>query len=167
MHQVKSLPVSGSNAIEKELKKVLKEKGYSISTAESCTGGNIAGIITSVAGSSEYFRGSIVAYANDVKTSLLGVSEEILAAHGAVSKETVIEMVKGAMKTLKTDCAVATSGIAGPGGGTSDKPVGTVWIAAGCKETVITYRQEGDRGRAENVEAAVKNALLLLLKLLG
>ena len=112
---------------------LLKKRKLTVSTAESCTGGSIAERLTSIAGSSEYFKGSIVAYSNEVKKDLLYVSSETLEKYGAVSEETVIEMVKGAMKALKTDCAVATSGIAGPGGGTPVKPVGTVWIAAGYK----------------------------------
>ena len=107
---------------------LLKKRKLTVSTAESCTGGSIAERLTSIAGSSEYFKGSIVAYSNEVKKDLLYVSSETLEKYGAVSEETVIEMVKGAMKALKTDCAVATSGIAGPGGGTPEKPVGTVWI---------------------------------------
>lgn len=145
---------------------LLKKKKLTLSTAESCTGGSIAARLTSIAGSSEYFTGSVVAYSNEVKMGLLGVSSETLELHGAVSEETVIEMVKGAMKTLKTDCAVATSGIAGPGGGTPDKPVGIVWIAAGYKNEIRTYRQETNRGRAMNVERAGNNALLLLRDLL-
>ena len=119
--------------LEEKVGELLKAKKLSLSTAESCTGGGIAALITSVPGSSEYFNGSIVAYSNEIKMSLLHVSAETLEKHGAVSRETVTEMVKGAMKTLKTDCAVATSGIAGPGGGTPEKPVGTVWIAAAYK----------------------------------
>ena len=141
---------------------LLKAKKLSLSTAESCTGGGIAALITSVPGSSEYFNGSIVAYSNEIKMSLLHVSAETLEKHGAVSRETVTEMVKGAMKTLKTDCAVATSGIAGPGGGTPEKPVGTVWIAAAYKNEIVTMKQEGDEGRKGNVEKAIQNALLLL-----
>ena len=141
---------------------LLKAKKLSLSTAESCTGGGIAALITSVPGSSEYFNGSIVAYSNEIKMSLLHVSAETLEKHGAVSRETVTEMVKGAMKTLKTDCAVATSGIAGPGGGTPEKPVGTVWIAAAYKNEIVSMKQEGDEGRKGNVEKAIQNALLLL-----
>ena len=111
---------------EEKVGELLKAKNFSLSTAESCTGGGIAALITSVPGSSEYFKGGIVAYSNEIKADLLHVSVETLAQYGAVSRETVVEMVKGAMKTLKTDCAVATSGIAGPGGGTPEKPVGTV-----------------------------------------
>lgn len=145
---------------------LLKNKKLTVSTAESCTGGSIAARLTSIAGSSEYFTGSVVAYSNEVKMGLLGVSPQTLEQHGAVSEETVIEMVKGAMKALKTDCAVATSGIAGPGGGTPDKPVGTVWIAAGYKNEIRTCWQETNRGRAMNIERAGNNALLLLRDLL-
>lgn len=145
---------------------LLKKKNLTVSTAESCTGGSIAARLTSIAGSSEYFSGSVVAYSNTVKMELLHVSPKTLEQYGAVSKETVIEMVKGAMKALKTDCAVATSGIAGPGGGTPEKPVGTVWIAAGYKNEIRTYRQETNRGRVMNIERAGNNALLLLRELL-
>ena len=124
--------------LEEEIGELLKAKNLSLSTAESCTGGGIAALITSVPGSSEYFNGGIVAYSNEIKQDLLHVSAETLARHGAVSRETVVEMVKGAMKTLKTDCAVATSGIAGPGGGTQEKPVGTIWIAAAYNNEIVT-----------------------------
>lgn len=100
-----------------------------MATAESCTGGNIAALITSVAGASDVFAGGIVSYSNAVKMSCLGVDENTLAAHGAVSAETVAEMAEGARARLGADYAVATSGIAGPGGGTPEKPVGTVWTA--------------------------------------
>lgn len=148
--------------LEEEIGELLKAKKISLSTAESCTGGGIAALVTSVPGSSEYFKGGIVAYANEVKEELLGVRPETLVAYGAVSRETVVEMAKGAMNRLKTDCAVATSGIAGPGGGTPEKPVGTVWIAAAYKNEIVTMKQEGDEGRARNVEKAIKNALRLL-----
>ena len=148
--------------LEEEIGELLKAKNLSLSTAESCTGGGIAALITSVPGSSEYFKGGIVAYSNEIKADLLHVSVEALAQHGAVSRETVVEMVKGAMKTLKTDCAVATSGIAGPGGGTQEKPVGTIWIAAAYKNEIVTMKQEGDCGRAGNVQCAIQNALSML-----
>lgn len=151
---------------EEKVGELLKAKNFSLSTAESCTGGGIAALITSVSGSSEYFKGGIVAYSNEVKADLLHVSVETLVQYGAVSRETVVEMVKGAMKTLKTDCAVATSGIAGPGGGTPEKPVGTVWIAAACKNEIVTMKQEGDRGRTENVQSAIQNALFMLCSML-
>lgn len=145
---------------------LLKSRKLTVSTAESCTGGNIAARLTSIAGSSEYFKGSVVAYSNEVKMNLLHVQPETLSEHGAVSENTVIEMVKGAMKTLKTDCAIATSGIAGPGGGSTEKPVGTVWIAVGYKNEIRTYKQETNRGRTMNIERAVNNALIMLKDLI-
>lgn len=145
---------------------LLRKKKKTLSTAESCTGGSVAARITSVSGSSEYFKGGIVAYSNEVKINLLHVSVDTLEKHGAVSEETVIEMVKGAMNALKTDCAISTSGIAGPGGGTKEKPVGTVWIAVAYKNEIRTMKQEIDRGREMNVERAGDNALILLHELL-
>ena len=148
--------------LEEEIGELLKAKKLSLSTAESCTGGGVAALITSVPGSSEYFKGGIVAYSNEIKTALLHVSAETLKKYGAVSRETVTEMVKGAMNTLKTDCAVATSGVAGPGGGTPEKPVGTVWIAVAYKNEIVTMKQEGDCGRTGNVKKTIQNALLML-----
>ena len=148
--------------LEEIVGELLKEKKLTLSTAESCTGGSIAALVTSVPGSSEYFSGGIVAYSNEVKMALLHVSAETLEQYGAVSRETVTEMARGAMKALKTDCAVATSGIAGPGGGSREKPVGTVWIAAAYKNEIVTFRQEGDDGRTGNVQKAVQNALMML-----
>ena len=152
--------------LSKEINDLFWREGLTLVTAESCTAGSVAAAITAVAGSSQFFKGGIIAYSNEIKESLLGVNHETLETHGAVSEETVIEMVKGAMKALKTDCAVATSGIAGPGGGTPEKPVGTVWIAAGYKNEIRTYRQETNRGRAMNIERAGNNALLILRDLL-
>lgn len=152
--------------LEEEVGELLKSQHLSLSTAESCTGGGVAARITSVPGSSEYFKGGIVAYSNEVKASLLQVSARTLELHGAVSRETVMEMAQGAMKTLKTDCAIATSGVAGPGGGTPEKPVGTVWIAVAYKKEIVTHKQEGDEGRAGNVQKAIEKALLILRTLL-
>jgi PncC family amidohydrolase len=152
--------------IEETIGHILKEKHLTLSTAESCTGGNIAARITSIPGSSEYYKGSIIAYGNEAKTSLLRVSPDTLEQYGAVSRETVIEMAKGAMGMLNTTCAVATSGIAGPGGGTPTKPVGTIWIAAAFKDELITLKLEEDRGRTANMENAVYETLNLLLKLI-
>lgn len=151
---------------EEELGNLLKSKKLSLSTAESCTGGGVAAAITSVVGSSEYFMGGIVAYSNDVKVSLLHVSSETLEKYGAVSRETVMEMAAGAMNTLKTDCAIATSGIAGPGGGSLEKPVGTIWIAVAYKNEIVTVMQTGDNGRVKNVQNAIQNAMDLLIEIL-
>lgn len=152
--------------IEEEVGERLRGKGLTLSTAESCTSGGVAARITSVPGSSDYFKGGIVAYANEVKEEVLGVSEKTLAQHGAVSRETVLEMANGAKRVLKTDCAVATSGIAGPGGGSRDKPVGTIWMAAICGDTVVVRKQEGDCGREKNVQKAIENVLSMLLDIL-
>lgn len=151
-------------ALAEELGKLLLEKGLTLSTAESCTGGGIASVITSISGSSEYFKGGIVAYANEVKTALLGVSETTLEMHGAVSEETVQEMAKGAMKSMKTSCAIATSGIAGPGGGTPTKPVGTIWIAVACNDKIVTKKLQGDNGREKNTKNSIEKALSLLIE---
>ena len=151
-------------ALAEELGKLLLEKGLTLSTAESCTGGGIASVITSISGSSEYFKGAIVAYANEIKTALLGVSETTLEKHGAVSEETVLEMAKGAMKSMKTSCAIATSGIAGPGGGTPTKPVGTIWIAVACNDKIVTKKLQGDNGREKNTKNSIEKALSLLIE---
>lgn len=151
-------------ALAEELGKLLLQKGLTLSTAESCTGGGIASVITSISGSSEYFKGGIVAYANEVKTALLGVSETTLEKHGAVSEETVLEMAKGAMKSMKTSCAIATSGIAGPGGGTPTKPVGTIWIAVACNDKIVTKKLQGDNGREKNTKNSIEKALSLLIE---
>ena len=153
-------------SLEEKIGELLNAKKMTLSTAESCTGGSIAALITSVPGSSEYFKGGVVAYSNEVKMNMLYVSPETLQKYGAVSRETVIEMVQGVMESMKTDCAVATSGIAGPGGGTPEKPVGTIWMAVACGGLIVTEKEEGNAGRAENVKKTVHNALLLLSRLL-
>ena len=130
----------------------MKKEGKTLATAESCTGGTLAHQLTAMAGASEYFRGGIVAYSTEVKECALGVRHETLAAHGAVSEETVREMATGARERLGADYAVATTGIAGPGGGTPEKPVGTVWIAvAGPDGVTAKLLKFGDR-RAQTIE---------------
>ena len=117
-----------SDTIEVELGKILAGKKLTISCAESCTGGLVAKTITDVPGSSGYFTGGCVSYSNQAKVSILGVKPKTLEAHGAVSKQTAIEMAEGCARVFGTDCAISTTGIAGPGGGTPDKPVGLVWM---------------------------------------
>jgi nicotinamide-nucleotide amidase len=146
--------------------KLLMERNLKIGSAESCTGGYIAHLLTSVPGSSAYFEGSIIAYSYDLKEKLLNVSTETLNSVGAVSEECVKEMVVGAVNAMNVDIAVAVSGIAGPGGGTTDKPVGTVWLAVGNKEKVITSLINVDRGRAKNIEYAANVGLNLIRKFL-
>jgi len=146
------------------VQKILKEKNKTIGTAESCTGGYIAHLITSNSGSSVGFKGSIVSYANDVKERILGVTDKTLRSVGAVSEETVIQMVKGAVEKLQVDFAVATSGIMGPDGGTDEKPVGTVWIAAGTKDKIETTKLAFRFDRARNIEMTAHAALNFLRK---
>ena len=153
-------------SIQRIIGKQLVEKGLTVSTAESCTGGGIAARLTSVAGSSAYVRGGVVAYQNDVKVDSLGVDDGTIYKYGVVSKETVVEMAKGAMKSLKTDCSMATTGIAGPGGEEPGKPVGTIWIAAAWGDRIVTMKQEGDEGRRKNIERAIQNALKMLSEIL-
>jgi len=152
--------------IEYIVGELLKQKRLTLGTAESCTGGKIATQLTAMPGSSDFYKGSIVAYSNEVKMKLLNVPAHTLKIYGAVSEETVVEMVKGAMKALNVDCVVATTGIAGPTGGTEEKPVGRVWMAAGYKDRIITKQQEGDRGREMNIIRASNGALLLLHELI-
>lgn len=116
-------------ALSADLGRLLEGTGFSITTAESCTGGLIAAALTDIAGSSAWFNQGIVSYANSAKTGLLGVDESLLEQHGAVSEPVVCAMAAGAKRSASANIAVAVSGIAGPGGGTPDKPVGTVWIA--------------------------------------
>lgn len=145
---------------------ILAERGETLATAESCTGGNIAHEITRVAGSSVYFKGSVVAYSNEVKARVLNVSSETLSGFGAVSRETVLQMVSGVQRLLSSDCAIATSGIAGPGGGSVEKPVGTVWIAVryGERSEAECFCFEGDREQV--IARATQSALLMLIQLM-
>jgi nicotinamide-nucleotide amidase len=151
-------------SLEKAVGRLLIERNATVSTAESCTGGKIAQLITGIPGSSEYYVGSVVAYSNSAKTKILNVPEETLLKFGAVSKETVEIMAKGVRELLKTDFAVATSGIAGPTGGTEEKPVGTIWIAVSSdKETVSEKRVYGN-DRTINITRFSIAALNLLRK---
>ena len=131
-------------------------------TAESCTGGYIAHLITSIAGSSAYYKGSVISYANDVKENILHVKHDTLNKHGAVSQETVIEMVKGAIEELNIDYALAVSGIMGPDGGSVEKPVGTVWIAVGNIEKTETLKLNLRFDRQRNIAMTAMNALNFL-----
>jgi nicotinamide-nucleotide amidase len=150
--------------LEMVIGKLLKSKQKTVSTAESCTGGEIAHLITSVAGSSEYFRGSVVAYSNSVKTGILGVAEALLEKHGAVSEEVVRAMAAGGLKLFGTDYCIATSGIAGPGGATETKPVGTVWIAVASPKGVLSEKQIFGTDRLTNIKRFSLRALNLLRK---
>ena len=150
--------------LEEVLGRKLKEKGVMLGTAESCTGGYIAHKITSIPGSSAYFGGSVVTYSNELKTKLLNVNPETLKTHGAVSEETVREMVEGALDTLDVDYAIAVSGIAGPDGGTPDKPVGTIWTAVGNRQEIITKKLTLTKYRMRNIQLTSNLTLNMLRK---
>ncbi|MBB5636994.1 nicotinamide-nucleotide amidase [Pedobacter cryoconitis] len=153
-------------AIEKAILNIMDEKGLTLSTAESCTGGYIAQLITQHAGCSSVFAGGAVAYSYELKESVLGVKAETLAKYGAVSEQTVKEMASGAIINFKTDYSVAVSGIAGPDGGTVDKPVGTVWIAVANKNGVVAKLFNFGSKRAQNIERSAIAALTMILNLL-
>lgn len=144
--------------------KMLRSKNKTMATAESCTGGYIAHLITSVPGSSEYYKGSVVSYANEAKENILGVKNETLRSVGAVSEETVLQMVKGVIEKMNVDYAVATSGIMGPDGGTAEKPVGTVWIAVGNKNKTEAKKFYFRFERERNIEQTSLTALNMLRK---
>lgn len=146
------------------LLELLRSKNKSMGTAESCTGGYMAHLITSIPGASNNYKGSVVAYDNDVKKQVLGVAPGTLQMVGAVSEEVVREMVKGALAQLKTDYAVAVSGIMGPDGGTPEKPVGTVWVAAGNSGKQVTQQFHFRYDRQRNIEMTAIQALNLLRK---
>jgi nicotinamide-nucleotide amidase len=150
--------------IPQVIARTLKERNQTLGTAESCTGGYIAHLLTTDAGASKYFKGTIVAYDNSVKKDVLGVSPATLETVGAVSEETVKEMVKGVLKNLKTDYALATSGIMGPDGGTEEKPVGTVWIAVGDKNKIEAKQLHLRFDRMRNIEQTSYAALNILRK---
>jgi len=156
--------VNRDETLEETVGKLLKAKNKTVSTAESCTGGYIAHLLTSIPGSSNYFQGSVVSYANRVKQEILEVGSETLNSHGAVSEETVTEMVKGVLKRMKTDYALATSGIMGPDGGSPEKPVGLVWVAVGNKDQVLTHKFSFRFDRRRNIELTANNALNELRK---
>lgn len=156
------------HSLEIELGRLLRLRGWKLSSAESCTGGLIADRITDVPGSSEYFVGGFVSYAYEAKVASLGVSWDTLHGHGAVSRETVLEMARGARNALGADVAVSVSGIAGPGGGLPEKPVGTTWIGLVTPdgEQAEVFYWQGDRraNKEQSAEAALKMVIAYLEK---
>ena len=158
------LVTNEDEGLEIVIGKILKAKSKTMGTAESCTGGYIAHLITSIAGSSAYYKGGVISYANEVKENILDVNHETLISTGAVSKETVEEMVKGAIAKMDVDYALATSGIMGPDGGSEEKPVGTVWIAVGNKEKIESLKLNLRFDRKRNIAMASANALNFLRK---
>lgn len=157
---------SEDKELEKAVLDFMEEKGLKLAVAESCTGGYLSHLFTRHAGSSAVFLGGIVSYSNQLKQDLLGVRPEILNQFGAVSEETVIDMVNGLQKSTGCDYAISISGVAGPGGGTEEKPVGTVWVAVTGKGKLVTQRYQFSGRRQQNIERSAVNALILLFKLL-
>lgn len=144
--------------------RILRDKGNTLAVAESCTGGYISHLITSIPGSSAYFKGAVVSYANEIKINQLNVEEDLLHKHGAVSKEVVEQMALGALKNLKSDFAMATSGIAGPDGGSAEKPVGLVWIAVASKDGIFSKEFKFGDNRERTILMASLTAMNLLRK---
>ena len=163
----KHIYAEGDTRIEQVVHDQLLKNGKSLSLAESCTGGTIASLLTALPGASKYFTGSLVAYSNKVKVNSLGVSTYTLKNHGAVSEQTVIEMALGACKLFKTDYAVAVSGIAGPDGGSEEKPVGTVWIAVAGPTGEQSRKFRFSTSRERNIRMASLAALKMLLEILA
>ena len=147
------------DTLEECIGRILRDHGKTVSAAESCTGGLISSLLTSVPGSSEYYLGSVTSYANEVKTGVLGVPEEIIERHGAVSSECVAAMAEGVRRLTGSDYSVATSGIAGPGGGSEEKPVGLVWIGVSSQEGTETFRMVFNGDRKRNTARFAANAL--------
>jgi len=155
-------------AAAKRLGGLLADSGRTLSVAESCTGGLVAGAITSIPGSSLYFLGGVVAYRNSAKTSLLHVPPDLIAGHGAVSREVALAMADGVLSRFRADLSIAVTGVAGPGGGSRGKPVGTVWVAVAARGGVRhahRFRFHGGREavRREAVRASLDGAIAVLL----
>ena len=149
--------------LEELVGKLLKDRHCTVATAESCTGGKVASLITSVSGSSEYYKGSVVSYCNEVKADVLGVSRADLEKYGAVSSTVAEQMASGVRRLLKTDYAVATTGIAGSTGGSDEKPVGTVWIAVATPTKVVSRKYVFGKDRSINIERFAASALSMLI----
>lgn len=150
--------------IETVVGKLLKERGQTVATAESCTGGYVSHLITKIPGSSQYFMGGIVSYSNDVKIQQLGVSPDTLATVGAVSEQTVIQMAEGVRQRLQTTYGISASGIAGPDGGSDEKPVGTIWIAVAGPDNTVTQKLQLGKFREQNIQFTSVYLLNLLRK---
>jgi len=150
--------------LEKILHKTLIEKNLTLALAESCTGGKLASLITAIPGCSSYFKGGIVCYSNEIKQNLLGVDSIILEKHGAVSQQVVEAMASGAYRNFNTDCVIAISGIAGPDGGSPEKPVGTVWIAISYKGQIKSQKYNFTQNRESNILRACNNGIRMLLE---
>ncbi len=152
--------------LSREISQLIWENGQTLGTAESCTGGRIAEAIIAMPGASNYFKGGIISYTNEIKENVLGISHELLEEKTAVCEDVAKEMVRGAIKALNVDYAIAATGFAGPGGGTSDIPVGTIWLACGNSEDIVTMQMTKDYGRDLNLAKATTQALQMFLQYL-
>ena len=155
-----------SKIISREISQLLWEMEKTVGTAESCTGGRIAEAIISVPGASKYFKGGIISYVDEIKMSLLGVDAAVLEEKTAVCEEVANQMVIGACKALNTDYAIAATGYAGPGGGTKEIPVGTIWLACGTKDKQVAVMVQEDHGRDINLAIATNKAIQIFLDFL-
>ena len=156
-----------SKITSREISEILWETEKTVGTAESCTGGRIAEAIIAVPGASKYFKGGIISYVNEIKERLLNVDSQVLEEKTAVCEEVAVQMVKGACKALNTDYAIAATGVAGPTGGIKDIPVGTIWLACGSLDRVVTLKVEEDHGRDINLAIATNKAMELFLNFLN
>jgi len=152
-----------SKIISREIGDVLYASGLTVSTAESCTGGRIGEGIMAVPGASNYFKGGVISYTNEIKENVLGVSHETLEKQTAVCEDVAKQMVLGTIKVMNTNFAIAATGIAGPGGGTPQIPVGTIWLACGSKDDIVTMKLTEDFGRDINLAIATNKALRMFL----
>lgn len=152
-----------SKVLSKEIQQLLYDGGKTLGTAESCTGGRIAEAIILTPGASNYFKGGIVSYTNEIKENLLHVNHQTLEDQTAVCEEVAMQMVRGACNTLNVDYAISVTGIAGPGGGTPAIPAGTIWLAVGSKDNVETFKLTEDFGRDINLATATNKALTLFI----
>ena len=153
--------------ISRQIGDILYASGLTVGTAESCTGGRIAESIISIPGASNYFKGGIVSYTNEIKEKLLGVNHDVLEEQTAVCEEVAREMVVGALNALDVDFAISATGIAGPGGGSKEIPVGTIWIGYGSKDDIRTFKLTEDFGRDINLAIATNKAMRLFLDFLN
>lgn len=153
-----------TKVLGRQIQEALYKNNETLCTAESCTGGKISQAIIAVPGASQYFKGSIVAYSNEVKENLLHVSHQVLEEQSAVCEEVAKQMVVGACQAMQCDYAISTTGIAGPTGGTVEIPIGTIWIGYGSKDDVRTQKLSDDFGRDINLEIATSKAMQLFIE---
>ncbi len=149
--------------LSREIQQLVYEAGKTLGTAESCTGGRIAESIIAVPGASEYFKGGVISYTDEIKEHVLGVDHDTLVEKDAVSEEVARMMVQGATRVLNVDYAIAATGYAGPGGGTKEIPVGTIWLACGSADDIVTMKLTDDEGRDLNLAKATRTALQMFL----